>query len=479
MRRNQKRIILIAIIIIEIIASIAIIKYLKQHTQVFAVAKDVTEIIEKEIEETDEVLINPGKGYTLQNSHSNSYDNLIAVGYNRYDWCDVEPEEGKYDWSKIDEDIKYYENKGKKYAFGIMCANTSSDKSFVTPEWVFNNGAKGRTIEATFWYDNSTRTQTIPVWTDKVFLDKLNNFISELAKKYDGNTNIAYIDIRSYGNWGEQHTGEIGGKRITAEELKNLYITPYMNNFKKTLLVNPWGDKEYNDTYKWAIENGVSIRRDGIFEYSNGSECSMAYGKLPSIFEYTGDYEWMKSSGVWSKEKLLEYIENGKPSYLQFDSKMYKENKEFCEMLANKIGYYFKLKKVKYTNSVNKGEETTINLDFINEGVAPLYENCYVYIGLLDNEGNLVQKFKTDIKPKEWKPNKKITEEVKIKFEDINVGKFKLAVGLYLNAEDESPTYLLGNKVKTKDNWYEIGEVNILTQNESKIKIKEKIYHMS
>lgn len=427
------------------------------------IVDDTDDITTSRPYESEEVLLNPGKGFALRGSLNKDYDNIVSVVYYRLHWSEIEPEEGVYNWEVIDSKIEDCINRGKKFAFGVMNATTSSSKEYITPEWVFDAGAQY------YIYENTTKgnKQIIPVWTDEIFLEKLNNFITVLAERYDGNENIAYIDIRSYGNWGEQHLGVIKGEDISSEELKKLYIEPYMNAFKNTLLVNPWGKDMYNDTYEWTIDNGVSIRRDGILKYVNGKSCfEYAYGKLPTIFEYCYDYNTLKKNGLWDTEKLLDYVETWHPSYIEFFGDMYKENKEFCEMLANKIGYYFKFKGATYTNTTSTIEETPITLKFVNEGVAPLYEPCTVYIGLLDENYNLVKKYKTDIDPHTWMPNEEIQEVLNIKLDDIEDGKYIISLGLFYNETDENPTYLLGNSGGTEDKWYVFGEIFINNPNE-------------
>lgn len=413
--------------------------------------------------DNEKVLVNPGKGMVYRKIKNNSkYNDIISIGYYRFNWSDIEVEEEKYNWDIIDNAINEYAKENKKFAFGVMNVNSSTNKQYVTPKWVFDAGAKGTNQDLTFWENNKQVTQMVPDWKDEIYLNKLNNFVKALANRYDGNENVAYIDIRSYGNWGEQHLGGLTTKEdITAEELKELYIKPYQESFNKTLLVNPWGKKEYNEVYKWSIDNGISIRRDGIFQHSNGSECTMAYGKLPTIFEYTSNYKWMKQNNYWSQENLLRYIEIGKPSYLEFDEEMYKENKNFMKMIANKIGYYFKLKGAEYKNKITTKEENEIKLNFINEGVAPLYEPCTVYIGLLNKDYKLVKKYKTDIDPHKWMPNEEIQEDIKMQLDGVEDGEYIISLGLFLNENDQNPTYLLGNTGGTNDKWYVFGKINI------------------
>ena len=57
--------------------------------------------------DTDDVLLNPGKGFVLSTreyySTDTSYDDVISVIYYRFNWCVIEPEEGIYNWDVIDE----------------------------------------------------------------------------------------------------------------------------------------------------------------------------------------------------------------------------------------------------------------------------------------------------------------------------------------------------------------------------------------
>lgn len=206
----KKKNILLLIIVIIIILTIFLTK--TREPIVDNVHLNIREYNGKTMVETydvaDEVLINPGKGWVQQNDINSA--NYISVIYERIDWADIEIEDGVYNWDRIDNNLNLAKDNGKKYAFGVMCANTASDLKYVSPEWIFNSGAQVREVELNYWYGNVKKVQMIPVWTDEIFLEKLNEFIKALGIRYNGNPDIAYIDIRSYGNWGEQHLSEIG-----------------------------------------------------------------------------------------------------------------------------------------------------------------------------------------------------------------------------------------------------------------------------
>lgn len=469
----RKKILMVLLIICLFIVLISIVKknernsipevntYNPMHTIKITEKNNMMQIEPRNIEG---VFINPGKGLVLRSSYQEQADEIVAVQYSRFKWSDLEPEKGEFNWDWVEDRLDYCKKNGKKFAFGVVNASTAYLGEYVTPKWVFDEGAEYYT------YNKDGINQIVPVWTDEIFLRELNLFIEELAKRYDGNELIEFIDIRSYGNYGEQHLYTIGGDSITSEQLEELYIKPYVDNFKKTRLVNPWGENSYNNVYKSCIDSGIAIRRDGIMKYSNGKEIfEYAYGKVPTIFEFYTSYDNLKKQGLWSEDDFLKYIEEWKPSYVECWPKMYEDNPEFVKYIANKIGYYFKLNGAKYNSQNEVGKRFDIKMDFINDGVAPLYENCVVYIGLLDENYNLIKKYKTNINPQNWQPEKTTTEDINIILNDIYSGKYIVAVGLFLNENDEKPTYLLGNTGKTDDNWYVMGNVKIEKNIENEI----------
>jgi hypothetical protein len=74
-----------------------------------------------------------------------------------------------------------------------------------------------------------------PYYKDPVFLDKLDRFLAAMAKRYDGNPNVAFIDIGSFGVWGEGHSWASSKLRFDFETRK-VHVELYCKHFKHTLL---------------------------------------------------------------------------------------------------------------------------------------------------------------------------------------------------------------------------------------------------
>ncbi|WP_198342247.1 DUF4832 domain-containing protein [Pedobacter psychrophilus] len=409
------------------------------------------------------LLLNPGKGFVKYYDFDAQYASVFGTKYIRYDWADIQPKEGVYNWDWIDNEIAECRANGKKFAFGIMSANTNRsintpDKGkYVTPKWVFDAGAAKRTINATYWETGQTVKQIIPIWTDAIFLTKLKNFITALGNRYNGNKDIAFIDVRSYGNWGEQHLYELGGTNLTSAQLKLQHLQVYKDAFPNTQLITPWGEHFYDDTYQWAVDNGIGMRSDGIFKYSNGSEVTRAHTKAPSIFEYTAAYGWLTSEGYWNPDTLLKYIEIGKPSYIQFDADMYNANTVLYTQVANRVGYHFVIKNVHVQKNIVNGQSFYIQTSILNKGVTNIYEDCYLALALINSNGEVVQKkFLTQSFPKNWKSDQLSTETNNIILTGLNQGTYTLALGMFSSMNDAEPKIAFANNSKTANNWFMI-----------------------
>jgi hypothetical protein len=403
------------------------------------------------------MLINPGKGWVQYYGADKYTKDYISVGYTRWAWSVLEPKEGQFNWKEIDTFIQQFKHYGKKSAFGVMSVSTGLGQ-YVTPKWVFDAGAAPLAVP-----DNSSPTgqQIIPKnWYDPVFLQKLSAFVGALGRRYDGNPDIAFLDIRSYGNWGEGHIGMLRAPGIILtppDNLKNNYFRPYFNAFPRTQLIIPWGSDLYRSVYDWAVSKGAGMRRDGILSiYSkDGSECLRAFGHAPAVFEYCDSYEDTKKNGYWSTESLWHYVDCGKPTYMQWNPTIYEENQKFCQRLGNRVGYHFVLQEAEMPAKLRAGAAFPIRLNWLNDGVAPVYEPCHVAIALLDEKDQVVEKqFLKASNPRSWKPDESTMESVSATFPSISKGTFKLAVGLFLNQKDANPVYRLGIQGRTAGGWY-------------------------
>jgi hypothetical protein len=187
-----------------------------------------------------------------------------------------------------------------------MCLNshTSKPDGYSTPKWVFDVGLPRRVVELKEVKLRTTGTpgvKIVPTFNDPVFLDKLADFLAAMGRRFDGDRRIAFLDVRSYGNWGEGHMHPFGGEPISPEEFRH-HIQRHLDAFQKTPLCISCENQRspHVGVYDWAVkEKRCVARRDGICGNSNGSENLRAFGIAPAVFELFGPYDFLKEQEWW------------------------------------------------------------------------------------------------------------------------------------------------------------------------------------
>ena len=443
-----------------------------------------------EFEKSGEVVLNPGQGWILYGSPGNQSAATLALGttgYQRFDWCVLNPEEDVYNWTPVDNAISQWAQEGKQFCFGVMSVNTFGNV-YATPKWVFDKGAK-----FTMGNNESRRNDMryfIPVWNDPVYVAACKKFAEAMAEKYDGNPNIAFIDIRNYGNWGEMHSYPFERETfpLKPEEVINLLFQPYIDNFKKTPLIicHPhtvknitWQDDakydyDYDIIMHWAVDHGIGLRRDGIMGKigiggSDGDEIASAIGRTPIAWEFLGTYRNRENdtNKPWKDEDFIDIINRNKPNYIGMgqwgnDAQyMLSKKPELVREVANMMGYHFAMTSAKYpkTLSANTAKEMTVCIE--NSGVTTMLTDCVIKLVLLNNNDEVVSVYKTDWDAKSFKADETVILKTIAGFTGVSAGEYRLAIGLFLHENDLQPTYQMENKDKTRNGFYIIGNMRI------------------
>lgn len=433
---------------------------------------------------SSEVLLNSGKGWILYGRAEWQEPQALAVGnsgYQRFAWSELEPSEGQFNWKPVDDALCGWAKLGRQFAFGVMCANSHSKTPYVTPKWVFDAGAKHRLLDMKDLpnpYAGTPGQKAVPEFFDPVFLAKLKNFLTALGKCYDGDARISFVDIRSYGNWGEGHMWPFGGQGLTPDEFRQ-HVQMHLGAFKKTRLCISAEGKAHASVYDWAVQQGVATRRDGICGNSDGRETARAFGHAPGVFEFFGSYTWMKEQGWWdgrkdkngSGYKLTDCVETGKPSYVGLSHggkealKFLEAERPLIDRLANRMGYHFVLQEAAVPAQLARGTAATVKLTWANEGVAPIYVPCAVALALLDAQDQAMDVcWPEQCKPATWMPGKPSVEEARAAFAKAAPGEYKLAAGLVQRTGDEKPAIKLGIEGRTAGGWYPLSNVRVVAK---------------
>jgi hypothetical protein len=185
--------------------------------------------------ESDALITNPGQGWMSPYSVlPNAPGVPSTVTYLRFDWADVEPLAGVYNWNLIDRALADAKSRGATLSLRVMTANAHSRGAYSSPMWLFALGCKGFDYIAGGDDPTSGGARIIrvePDYSDPIYLEKHGEFLQSLGKRYNGNPSLEFLDIGSYGIWGEWHT-----THPASLDVRKSLVDLYLNAFPDTPL---------------------------------------------------------------------------------------------------------------------------------------------------------------------------------------------------------------------------------------------------
>lgn len=337
------------------------------------------------------------KSYGSRLEPSDTVDDFpgLSTVYLRSPWAFLELEEGKFNWELFDTPAQRWIEKGKRVALRVTAEE--SYMKFATPEWVKNAGAEGFDAK---WGDSAVWE---PKFDDPVFLDKMDNFVAAMAKRYDGKSYIDFVDIGHYGMWGEGHTVSITKKRYPFE-VKKKYIDIYLKHFKNTLLCinddfcgsNESGIK--SPIIDYARSKGLTFRDDSIMvlpkprPWFHAEMAQQFWPEVPVVLEHQ-HYGPSVKKGAWSEELFLKSVEDYHASYMSihwWPRILLEKNRNAIDKINLRMGYRIQLNEISWPEIVHVGETFSIKSKWSNVGVAPVYGGGFPCLTIKDKKGGIV-----------------------------------------------------------------------------------------
>lgn len=403
-------------------------------------------------------LVNPGKGWVSYHAYPPKKDakefQYASIGYTRCEWGSIQPDtEDRYDWSPIDGPLAAWDAVGKQLAFGVMSASTHSRQQYATPRWVFDAGAKSTTItiKPGDAMTGNPGTYTMPDFLDTVYLQKLDGFVAALAKRYDGDRRIAFIDVRSFGNWGESY--------------HESHVLLYARHFRKTRICQSCDGKEATRKSEFCASRNIAVRRDGIGG-SVGKELIPAIGRVPAVYEFWGPLDYLEQRKWWRNGDLLtESIAIGKPTYVEIirnSPEFLKRHEDLVAQATNRIGYHFLLQEARLPARLAADRPFPLALAWLNQGVAPIYVPCVTAVALIGQDDAVAgTALVAGSRPAQWKPDTAVKEGGTATFTRIAAGTYRFAIGLLDDPTAQTPTYRLGIATPMVGKWHCLGTVTV------------------
>jgi hypothetical protein len=416
--------------------------------------------------ESTETFQNPGKGWMTGKQPPAPQRFPASVTYFRLNWSDLEPEEGHINWALIDDQIKAWQPHGVRISFRIMTTNAHSRGYYSSPKWLFDAGCKS--FEYLRGGDDPTsggkRIPRIePDYSAPLFLSKHRSFLVHLGKRYDGNAAIEFIDVGSYGIWGEWHTSH-----PAPLEVRRQIIDMYTAAFQGTPLMMMTDDA---DALAYALPRGVGIRRDGVGspsheknwigskKYAGVTGFAEAWKTAPVVFEWYGDYKYLQEK-QWSFDRAIQFMLDNHVTMINDNvGAVPPEEMPKLMELARRSGYRFVLRELSHPKQATRGKQLAIRTKWSNVGVGTLYRQYFLDLYLIDTNGEIVQRTRTTVDPRKWLPgNHEYAGAIEV---DRKLKPSVYSVGLAFVDSAGKPAIRLAIDYPESNRVYKLGEVTV------------------
>ncbi|NQV32083.1 MAG: DUF4832 domain-containing protein [Phycisphaeraceae bacterium] len=368
-------------------------------------------------QDTGEALINPDMGWTMhfysnipgnygsRLAPSDTLDDFpgLSTVYLRVPWAFLEPQEGQFNWALFDTPAQRWHDQGKQVAFRVTCSENWT--AYATPEWVRKAGAKGCFYRFGHGPDPNATTWD-PDFGDPIFMAKLEAFLTAMAARYDGNPRVAFMDIGTYGMWGEGHThmsSQVPKDRELAIVKQHIDLAVSLFPRTRLCISDDVAGHDKPGTHfpetDYALSKGVTLRDDSILvqppprSWYHNELANLYWPTLPVILEHE-HYGSSKKRGAWGDGSLLlKAVEDYHASYMSihwWPREELRENRDLIDRINRRLGYRLQLREMTWPSQVILGQPFSVRSQWANVGVAPCYPGGYMAVTLKDDKDGIV-----------------------------------------------------------------------------------------
>ena len=367
-------------------------------------------------------LSNPGIGWQDDINDSSGYLPETVAYSDRRDisWDILNPFEGIYNWAALDRQLSLAVDTGRLFSFRVYSMAGETFGGHKIPLWVLEKGAK-------------LLPSGEPDYSNCDYQEAWGRFVKELINRYDGNANIAFIDISGYGNFNEwswqdnqtqwdelweQHYADgtanahtiqtidgqarrrladmfIGGAFDEHQCIDNdgaLQTISYSyEGFRSTQLVMPFAGIVQSTQYVSLRRPDVGFRYDSLGRSNSssidkvGNELSRIWRKAPIVFEFSKPDEF-------DEEAASQMLLNTHASLVHNND--YQQGKAALQSLLTNVGYRYFLKQAQLGIEPMPGGKIDIDMIWQNVGIAPNYpkmgQKFQIHVYLVDQQESTV-----------------------------------------------------------------------------------------
>jgi hypothetical protein len=365
--------------------------------------------------------INPLRGYyRWRNQESVPPPAPALDAYQRYQWRDLEPAAGQYDFSALLADRAAALASGRKFAFRLRMMAGYDDDQLYVPAWLVNH--PDCLAGCGFWADADAADPGltfVPDWNDPFVQARARALLQALAAVLD-TRDLAWIDVGLYGQYGEWamrssvYAAPPAGITPATNASKREFAKMHFDTFPTAQLVMfvPYSNKDaltYGLLEQTITVKPVGLRVDclsryGFFDQWSNRPTEWAlfadtWKRAPFVAEFcsfeSGD---PLNNPATARQQAAAYhlsaIGNGNfatslPDAQRWASLTPAEQADL-RMLGREAGYRYAVASTSVQLATNGA--LTVQATLANHGNAPTYENWTVWAEMVNAKGQVAWK---------------------------------------------------------------------------------------
>lgn len=435
--------------------------------------------------EIDDVLVNPGIGFTTLNRFNGDPLNsgtawtegypipdypfsgklkvagqpLTSIAYLRIYWKFIEPEMGRYDWPMLDGVLRKARERGQSVMLRVAPYGTKPDND--VPDWF-------RKLAG----DESAKKMPVKWRTDPespLYIRQFTKMVRELGKRYDGHPDLELVDISIVGAWGEgEHTEQLS--ETTLRALNDSYLEAFPKTpmtlqptgprgvgypLSKRALgwrVDCLGDMRCSETVRWCHMFDLYPQAVATFGIAD------AWKKGPVALEACWVMQHWKNQG-WDAKYIID--QSLKWHISSFNNKSSAVPEEWWPEVnrwLKAMGYRFVLRRFSYPSWVTPQGKLAFTMWWENKGVAPIYREFPLAIRLRGEKRTEVMLTGADVRA--WLPGDIAYDDAVFVPADMPPGEYQMGVAM-VDPATRAPRVRLAIAGMGSDGWYDLGRITV------------------
>jgi uncharacterized protein DUF4832/glycosyl hydrolase family 42 (putative beta-galactosidase) len=458
-------------------------------------------------QEIDDVLVNPGIGFTtfqrfngdalnsgmgwtegkpieyqpFDGDLSNRDHPMTSIAYLRVNWRFVEPEEGRYAWDMLDRALDTAAERGQS----LMLRISPYEQDIDVPDWYRQRVGPEKT---------NTKWRTDP--ENPLYAERFGRLIRRLGARYDGHPDLEAVDVAIVGYWGEG-----SGGHLLTEQTRKALLNAYLQGFRRTtLLFQPlngdapdpsflvrglpiaatWPDGTDNGSgpamrhlgWRFDCLGDLGFWKDRVADWSHmrdvypeqiiQSGMADAWRRAPVSLEICGTFlSWRDKQGYGEKEVRYIFDQALKWHVSSFNAKSSPVPAEWRPLVDDwlkRMGYRFVLRRFTYPARVRPHGALPFTSWWENKGVAPCYRDFRLALRFVGAQRTQVLVTGADMRS--WLPGDSLYDDRVFLPADLPEGDYQLQVGL-VDPNTRAPRVRLAIEGRDGEGWYPMGAITV------------------